>query len=217
MKVCVVGGKGNMGKRYRAILKHLEVEHISVDINEHLPTVKDDVTHYIIATPTDEHLGSLMNISWGLKPPVNFLIEKPIAILSNRDVDTKLRPVSTAISRGHNVYMVNQYAYCHFDLHQENQPTYYDYYNSGKDGLAWDCIQIIYLAKDSIDLKNDSPEWTCFINGLLFTRNILDRCYIRMIEDFISDGKKYGKLWGWDDIRSAHRKAFEYTNRSAGT
>jgi hypothetical protein len=107
--------------------------------------------------------------------------------------------------------MVNNYAYYCDGIIETVGDTHYDYYNSGADGLAWDCIQLIHLAKSGVGyLRNDSPIWDCMINGTRLNRELIDMCYVKMIKDFESDGELYGRLWGSKDIEAAHNKVMAY-------
>ena len=201
IKVCVVGGKGNMGRRYLAILDHLGVESVSVDRGDRIP---EKITHYIVATPTSLHGHTLGRIPRNEDNPVPILCEKPIMVTNNM---AALHGIEFLRKNGRKIYMVNQYAYYFDKMPQKSGITCYDYYNSGGDGVAWDCIQIIHLARGEITtLANKSPVWRCVINGIELRRDMIDLCYIKMIRDFISDGLEYGRLWGWDDIKASHEK-----------
>lgn len=203
-RVCVIGAKGNMGRRYMAILAHLGVEADGVDIGDPIRNI--GISHYIIATPTTHHS---MHIEWLAKlrqRPI--LCEKPVT--KDR---AELESLERHVKRGHKIYMVNQYAYYSDQLPQKSGITCYDYYNSGKDGILWDCIQIIHLARGEITtLTNKSPVWRCVINGMELNREAIDLCYVKMIRDFISDGREYGRLWGWDDIKASHEKVLKFNS-----
>jgi hypothetical protein len=87
--------------------------------------------------------------------------------------------------------------------------TTYDYYHSGGDGIAWDCIQILNLDETGQPiLKNDSPIWK-------YSKDVVDESYILMIEAFLKLEKD--KLWGWDQIERAHERVLEYENRNRNT
>ena len=200
--ICIVG-YGNMGKRYGAICRNLDIDYIAVDENDEIPL---DKKFYIISTPTDTHTAILQSLIISVDEPANFLVEKPIS-KNPQHLDVCINLIQRYY---HNVYMVNNYAYYDFALPKAGGLTVYDYYNSGRDGLAYDCIQLIHLADGEVKLGNDNPIWKCKINGLHMNREKVDWCYIRMIEDFYSEGKKYGKLWGVDDIIAAHNKVMAY-------
>lgn len=218
--ICIIGAAGNMGKRYSAICDSEDIPYISVDREDSLPRPADGISHYIIATPTSTHGKVLIDLT-NLNPGyLKVLVEKPFAIMDN--LKTGLAPIEHARSHGHTVYMVNQYAYYSHGLTEEAEgPTHYDYYNSGKDGAAWDCIQLIHLAKSNVEyLQNENPIWDCMINGMKLNRELIDLCYVKMIKDFATDGTTYGRLWGWKDIKAAHRKVIAYEKsayRGTGT
>jgi hypothetical protein len=214
-KVCIIGADGNMGRRYRAIFESEGLPYAAVDWDDPFPTGL--YTHHIIATPTETHTELLMEVCARYKPPLKILVEKPFAkIRDMRELDI----IRKAGYWGNEVYMVNQYAYYSHGITETSGQTSYDYYNSGKDGIGWDCIQLLHLARDGIShLRNKSPVWDCWINGTQLNRELIDLCYVKMILDFVSDGQQYGRRWGWDDIRHAHAKALKYEedlNRCTG-
>ena len=217
--ICVIGGKGNMGKRYAAILRHEGMPHTIIDKGDQFPPAEEGVTHFIIATPTDTHAEILQAVTSKYAAPVHILVEKPFTRLwGNLD---GLKPVKEAIDQGYHVYMVNQYAYYSEGIIEGEGPTWYDFYNSGADGILWDCIQLIHLAKHiPATLANNAPVWQCGINGRRLNRELIDLCYVKMLKDFVTNGAEYGRLWGWKDIKESHQKVLEYEakriNRGAG-
>ena len=207
MKLCIIGGKGNMGRRYAAIANMENMYFHSIDVNDPIPT---DFTHYLIATPTETHEAVLTNLCNMREEPVKVLIEKPYTIIKNNDMNA-FQVLGKLSTLGHKIYMVNQYAYYSHDLCDNEGPTYYDYYHSGKDGIMWDCIQIIHLARNGVKfLNNQSPIWHCMINGVKLNRELIDLCYVKMLKDFCSDGKLYGRLWGIRETRQAHQAVMKY-------
>jgi hypothetical protein len=199
----IVGYKGNMGRRYAAICKY---EGIKYSGNDSTGAIRES-EKYIIATPTDTHAHILLDIATTISKPASFLIEKPI----DRNFKKGLRAIEAAESLGHKVYMVNNYAYYSEGIIEDEGDTHYDFYNSGGDGIAPDCIQLIHLARNGVGyLKNENPVWDCMINGTQLNRELIDICYIRMIKDFYSDGKLYNRLWGREDIAAAHDKVVAY-------
>jgi hypothetical protein len=212
-KILIIGCNGSMGKRYSAICKFLKIPFKGIDIGEYFDP--DDYSNFIIATPTDTHLRVARLIIDNSTKHTRILCEKPIAIVSHV-VNELSDVILDAKALGHEFFMVNQYAY-YPGLPTEKEPTFYNFYQSGKDGLKWDCIQIIYLARGEIILDNTSPVWECKINGLWLNRETLDECYVDMIDDFFRNSKR--KLWAWDDIFKAHLKVVEYEenpNRNSG-
>ncbi len=193
-----------MGRRYSAICEYLGYPYDGVD--------KDDTydvnmySHFIVANPTSEHLPTLKHIVNNVsKCRLRILCEKPVAIVKN--VKAGLSIIEDITFSGHEFFMVNQYAF-YPKLSYKKDLTYYNFYNTGKDGLIWDCIQLIHLAKGEIVLDNKSPTWECQINGMWLDRETLDECYVSMIEDFFT--KCHRNLWSYDDIFRAHLKVVEY-------
>jgi hypothetical protein len=202
-----------MGKRYVRILEYLEYNHSIEDIHgDSYPLGFGELhpTHYIIATPTESHI-NILEQTCGRREflhlePAKILVEKPIfttddsmkAMISLRHLEAK----------GHKIYMVNNYAY--YPFKPVKGKTTYDFYNSGGDDRAWDCIQLIHLAEDGVDISGLSPLWECIVNGTRLNRERLDYCYVEMIEDFLSDNKRHGKLWGYEDIYKAHEEVIVY-------
>ncbi len=203
MNVLVVGAFGGMGRRYCAILKHLGHTPLMVDLNTRLPTGEFD--HAIIATPTDDHLRSINEVLEWFPRTKHILCEKPIA---------KSSPVllgaffDSLHSDGVNLYCVNQYQYldelkC---ITNPRAPTTYDYYNSGRDGLHWDCYQLYALATGPVVLSNGSPVWKCHINGSRINSRNMDAAYVEMIRDFVGEKKN---MWGKDIVLKATEKILE--------
>ena len=232
MTVCVIGSAGNMGRRYCAILDHLGVEYEGFDLVTspsegrrpghflwRLRLTSTGFTHYIIATPTDTH-AELLRFLMDRFEAVNVLVEKPVT----RDPAELRALVKAAEKGGHDVYMVNQYAYGNRGAPPgvprgkgyPGKRTEYNYFNSGKDGLIWDCIQLLHLAKADIYLANISPERICIINGRVYRSDATDWLYIKMIRDFLGRRKW---LWPIAEVIETHERANEYEkniDRSAG-
>lgn len=212
--ICILGSEGNMGRRYAAICEYLGFKTTGYDLKlNNLKDLANDLlcfTHCIIATPTRQHTYSLQDVEICGNKRLKVLCEKPIG-LEPEDMDQ----VQYLIEMGYSIYMVNNYAYYSEDIATRVGPTHYKYYNSGNDGLAADCIQLIHLANDSIELNNKGVIWDCMINGVKLNRENIDLTYIKMLKDFFSNGELYGRLWGFKDILRAHDKVkkFEDSNR----
>jgi hypothetical protein len=149
---------------------------------------------------------------------VSILCEKPITyadVVDHEDYNLSKR-LDHATNLGHRLFMVNNYAHTH-PVRQDvlrgwrQSKTTYSYYNTGGDGVYWDCIQLIHLAKRSIRIDNTSPVWQCTINGSAINRSQVDQGYIEMIKDFTGPQLN---MWGYEDIIAAHEKveAFAKTN-----
>lgn len=186
MKICVVGGLGNMGSRYCTILKHLGVETIIHDVGVRDECI-ENCSGIIIATPTDMHF---RNIQFYKKYKLPFLVEKPLT----KNFDELIRIVDdpNIILR-----MINQYEY--FELVAlksdskviscfDKKPfSEYNYFKTGKDGLFWDCLNIIGLAKGTFTCQNNSPIWTCILNGKTLDYGQIDQSYIWNISDWLDN------------------------------
>jgi hypothetical protein len=196
-KPLIVGSRGGMGRRYAAILKKLDVTPQLVDVGEVAPKDFDSV---IIATPTPLHVSHCLQF---MTAGVPILCEKPLST-SLKQVDAVC---ATAEKCGVKLDMVNQYKYCGGDKTPWADLTSYDYYNTGRDGLHWDCISIIALAKAEALIRNDSPIWACILNGQNLRLADMDWAYFRMIERWLN-GELDGH--GTDYIRFAHRKVQNY-------
>lgn len=179
-----------MGGRYASILRYLGEDFEGIDKGDAIPNKK--YTGILVASSTDSH-AEIIETFHPLGLPI--LCEKPIT--KNRD------ELSRILRKGPNLCMVNQYAYMLHTSHIKG-PTFYDYWNSGKDGPGWDCINIIGLAKDRAQISNKSPIWKCQINGHELNIKHMDYAYCRMIEDWLR--KPAPTL---DYIDRAHERVFQ--------
>ncbi len=197
-KPLIVGARGTMGRRYTAVMRKLGIEPLLCDVGDDIPTDFDGV---IIATPTAMHASHVQQFLQFRKP---ILCEKPLA--------TNLKLVESvcafADAENADLSMVNQYKYLQGErLPYESDLTVYDYFNHGRDGLAWDCISIVALAQEHVVLGEKSPIWECIINGELMSLSDMDHAYMRMIRRWLS-GNLRGH--GTDYIRDAHQRVQRY-------
>lgn len=178
----IVGILGNMGQRYKAVLEYLGYEVTGSD--KRLPYVPDTLRHnlkkaygIIVATPTSSHLSDIRNLFIYGKP---ILCEKPLckSVAELDAFENGYRPNMALVS------VVNQYEFMPRGL---RGPTMYNYFKTGNDGLAFDCISIIGMATSRPVLQNTSPIWTCQLNGKLLDIKQMDFAYISMIERWTSD------------------------------
>lgn len=179
MKVCLIGHKGNMGKRYSAILNLLKVDWFGVDIDE--GSLNQPADAYLIVTPTHTHVDM---ISWlrDLGKPI--LCEKPIT----KNLVQLEKLLYDCEKSGTKLQMVSQYDYLIDESRAGNGDiTCYNYFKHGGDGIFWDCINIIYHARGSVTLTEDSPIWYCWINGQQIDGSQMDVAYIKMIEDWLKN------------------------------
>lgn len=178
MSVLIIGAKGNMGRRYGAVLKFLGKDWVGVDAEHNKFYVRDVASKsdgIIIATPTDTH-ANLIHLCADLGKPI--LCEKPIT----KDIAEMRRIAEDVKRKKTNLTMVHQYKEIVRDRLPSIGWTYYNYWNHGKDGLVWDCIQVIALGRSEITLQNDSPIWHCRINGKSIKIGDMDRAYVKMVD-----------------------------------
>ncbi len=207
-RILIVGASGNMGRRYTAILRHIRIESVLIDDpmlgragyigNDVLVEQAGLADGVIIATPTPTHLPLLELLVTNIKKPI--LCEKPISTDPDKVADFCARH-PTAL-----VQMVSQYDF----LVPRNMlwdHTKYDYWHSGKDGLVWDCINIIYHATGKIELDDKSPYWVCMVNGKRLNIKNMDPAYVEMIRDWVSNKSKSP---GIQRIATAHEKVRDY-------
>lgn len=165
-----------MGRRYGAILRSLGHHVLGEDVGQrHGAAAESDAI--IIATPTDTHAMVLRSCMKLGKP---ILCEKPIC----KDMAELRLLMQECGAAGTRLQMVSQYD--HLVTDGSEGESAWDYFKSGNDGLAWDCIQIIGLAKQRPRLANSSPVWTCVINGVPLDIAAMDYAYIAMISNWLS-------------------------------
>lgn len=192
MSIGVIGAKGNMGKRYTAVCSYLGIPWLGFDIDdmEEVENYADSLDSFLIATPTNTHLGMIHDLSKFGKP---ILCEKPII--------TTVDGLNQLLSMDVHVRMVNQYE--HLIESYSVGDSYYDYYNSGKDDV-FDFINIIGLSKTPPALRNRSPIWKCKINGQELNIRSMDHAYCDMIAAWHRDPTP-----NMEYIEKAHRKVLE--------
>lgn len=179
MSIAIIGGNGGMGRRYQSILSHLDKDFHVADIEHTEDQIIELVKRsegVIIATPTETHAGLVAALS-PLRKPI--LCEKPIS--KNMDeLKACLLQVKTDQTPFSMVYQYKSLA----------NPyrlgwSHYNYFRHGNDGLAWDCIQIIGLARQQLELEETSPIWRCSINGEALDLSSMDYAYIAFIRDWL--------------------------------
>jgi len=199
-KVLLIGHRGNMGRRYAAILNYLGAKWAGVEYYDYIPD-STNADGIIIATPTSRHLE---NIELYSRFKIPILCEKPIC-KNQQELERLLDIVDAPLQ------MINQYKF--FDQYQEidkGENTLVNYYNTGTDGLIWDCINLIGLAKEDVHLYNTSPIWTVMLNGTYLDKRFIDNSYISNISDWL-----YNPVDGKDYIRHAHNRIFEYEKNTS--
>lgn len=198
--VMILGGRGNMGRRYGCILKSLGVNVTPIDVSDGSTTnvfqAGSDCDGIIIATPTPMHVVDIVFCSQFEKP---ILVEKPISVHMSL-VEAALRSCEKKRAP---IQMINQYKKLISD--HDSGESVYDYWNHGRDGLAWDCISVVALAKGPIRLAETSPVWNCKINGRVLDQSKMDSAYVGMIAEWIQNPVSDPAY-----IIEAHEKVHQY-------
>jgi hypothetical protein len=176
MKVFILGHDGNMGQRYKAILRHYGHDIAGFDKKSGGIGTFDfeGADRIIIATPTATHI---QDLKAAIPYKVPILCEKPFS-KNRQDLNEIL---TIAESHQTKVSMVNQYEWMPFTRERDGE-TVYNYFKHGGDGLYWDCINIIYHANGEVELGENSPKWSCRINGDPLSIADMDFAYLRMID-----------------------------------
>ena len=204
--VVLFGARGSMGQRYRAIFRYLGVPVVPVDIADGpivWPLVWGEVRSsrgVVFATPTSTH-GPLMNqlvsadASRGWHVPI--LCEKPIAAAAG---------LVAMFLTGPNAILGPFAMMCQYQMLDDGLTegvTRYDYFRSGQDGLAWDCISLLALARGDVVLLNDAPVWECVLNGRRLTLGDVERAYVDFVARWLREPEFQDRAW----LVRAHEKA----------
>jgi hypothetical protein len=193
--ILLIGSQGSMGARYASILRYLGKSFVGID-KETSEKKRMELAKYsdgiIIATPTETHQYLIDEMIPAKKP---ILCEKPV--VRNPDI---LRGLLKRMGDAKVPFrMMFQYSM----LTNPNRigKSRYDYFRHGTDGLVWDCLQIIALARGECRLREDSPIWSCMINGQRLNIADMDAAYIGYVQEWF---KKPGQDPGL--IQSIHDK-----------
>ena len=218
MEVLIIGDQGSMGRRYEAILNYLDIPSRGYDnfvANKsngkdiaYRATVPrgflgghEGVTHIIIATPTDNHYWWLKELSQANRK-IRILCEKPIT----KDLNEMLE----IAGMGLDLTMMYQYKEMGTVCTSNNPRTsYYNFYNHGKDGLAWDCIQLIGMAERDILLEEDSPVWHVKTNGNTIESATVNESYMHFVESWLNGEEKQDI----DELLDLHIKTAKLQNK----
>lgn len=200
----IIGSNGSMGSRYRAIFKHLGEQWIGMDTHnlDKIDECYKNASRFILCTPTELHHDQLIDLA-KLRKPV--LCEKPITtnIAELEHIIEAFQMMETPLS------MVLQYRNLVKTTHEG--PSSYDYFRTGKDGLYWDCFQIIALARGDIAVNNQSPIWKCSLNGRQLSIADMDQAYVTEIDRWLRDDAETDLEW----ILKAHKKVAKYARSAA--
>lgn len=201
MKVFIFGNQGNMGRRYASVLRYLGHEVFGCEAGDSMAAWNRDYLEsdaIIIATDTPNHM-----------PILNFLVPEGKPVLCEKPFSTEIEKVKEFVEWAEQaemkISMVSQYDYL-LPIHPSHGDTVYDFYRSGKDGIAWDCINIIWHAQGRIFLKNESPVWKCKINGYTINAGQIDYSYVETIETWLKDAYEPQ----YERILNSHKKVLDY-------
>jgi hypothetical protein len=206
MKVLVVGSKGSMGRRYCAILRYLQEDVLEADLGDMWWEWEFD--RIIIATPTDRHETDLRAAVLKGKP---ILCEKPI-VKSAAELETLWEDLMPALV---DIRMVCNWKYAiNLAMVRANgnkgkvavageMEIEYNYYDSGKDGFFWDCIQLIHLA-GTFKYDRTRPAFQCLVNGEAITLEHIHESYVMMVSEWLNGDK--AQLWSLEEALTATRK-----------
>ncbi len=200
--IALIGSEGSMGKRYQAILKYLDQPYLALDrlhyTTDEILEKASSCSHILIASPTSSHFFYLRNL---IASKSDILCEKPIT----KDL-MQLEELHAFCHRiGASYKMVMQYKEL-INPYADGNWTEYNYFRHGNDGLAWDCLQPIALAKSAVAIREDSPVWACTINGQQLSLSDMDKAYIEMITKWL-EGRMDQSM---DEILNAHLKVANY-------
>lgn len=203
--IALVGSEGSMGKRYQAIFNYLNVPYVALDrlkqTADEIDKEVEEADRILIATPTPTHT-ELLRKYLPLKKPI--LCEKPVS----KNIDELIELHAWCARSGYSYQMVMQYKELLDEeaLNANDLPSYYNYFRTGKDGLIWDCMQIIALARSAVAVIDASPIWTCMINGKLLRFSDMDAAYLLVITQWLANSLTQTM----DDILHIHQKVVDY-------
>jgi hypothetical protein len=133
-----------------------------------------------------------------------------LPILCEKPISTNMARVISAIAFCKHtetpLSMVNQY--CMLTSPDDVGESYYDYWNHGRDGLLWDCISVVALARGELRLGEESAVWKCCINGRKLSPADMDMAYIEMIRDWTAN-----PLPAFEYIEMAHNKVQQFARK----
>lgn len=189
MNILLIGGMGSIGQRYQCVLSFLGHKfHVYDNADPESTKVNlKNFDRWIIASPTDTHYEWCMK---AIENKATFLCEKPLSkdlkeCIDIRTAADKERAKGFVVN---NYYMIMK----RFD-NDKSINIKYDFYHSGKDGLEWDCCQLIYRDPIAI-IDNRSPVWSLSINWQEIQYREVELSYIKMIDAFLRDNHH----WLWD-------------------
>lgn len=195
--IILIGCDGSMGQRYRAILRYLGKDFLGFDRETSRDVILDTckiADKVILATPTFTHHSFLTEL---LNYNIPILCEKPIVTRVNELNDI----VNQARSLKSNLTMMMQYKI--LDDGKQGD-SHYNYFRHGSDGLLWDCLQIIGLAREKVRLGQSSPVWDCVLNGKRLSLSDMDQAYVTYVERWLTNPGQ-----DIEEIDFIHKKVLE--------
>ena len=180
-----------MGQRYAEIARSMGCEVDGIDIGEALG-FRISPGAAIVATPTPAHFDWCMQLE---KLGIPYLCEKPIA----------MENIGRLYLLKHG-YCVNNWSHVFEDKYLEPKSVkevHYDCSHTGPHGRAWDCIQLYHLAKTMPQLKTESKDLVCTLDGRTVTREHIAESYRRMLHSFIN--LQTSRLWSIHSTIGTHR------------
>lgn len=174
--ILIIGCEGSMGKRYQAILKWLRIPYVGIDqfhTADYVQKTLSESSRIILCTPTENHFSYLEKLI-PIGNPI--LCEKPISKSLN-----EINKIFKLVEK-YKVDFSMTFQYSELvPPNQEPGDSHYNYFRSGKDGIFWDCLQIIALAKGAIAISNESPAWSCMINNQRLFLGDMDSAYLSFV------------------------------------
>jgi hypothetical protein len=194
--VLLIGYKGSIGNRYRAILEYLSVPFYGVDLGD---TYNPELyKRAIIATSTETHFEVCKQmIAYG----INFLCEKPVS-KNPEEIKELIELCEKNKVEGN---MVCNWKYVRPNLNPESNQILYNNFHTGKDGVNWDCIQLHYLDEEKAFITTDKPFFASIINNKNITYFNVEDSYIDMMKNWINNGD----LWTLEDALKATEKVIK--------
>ena len=184
MKFVIFGANGSMGRRYTAICKNMGHTVLPIEIGQTLsPT--EDFDYAIIATPTKTHFDIVKKL---LPYNKTILCEKPVCFNLRRVKELRL------LDKRHLVKVVCNWKFVKGMLPFNHNKIEYNFYNTGKDGLYYDCCQLVLLSHGSCILRTTSPTFMATVNGKSISLTNIENSYITMIEKLINHPEELWEL-----------------------
>ena len=179
--ILVLGGRGSIGRRYCANLKAMGEEYVVYDTAKDTSRDIPKADMAIIATPTDTHGFYCRYLA---DRGTRFLCEKPLSMRYS-EAQTLVEDIKIMNGDG---YVVNNWEFA-LSKYTPKHALTYDFYNTGRDGIAHDCCQLIHIANKydlELELYDESPVWMAMADGELIDYRDMEISYGAMLSAFIA-------------------------------